>query len=397
MEEKKRILFLHHVSSIGGGSYCLLNLLANIDTTIFKPLVCLKTYGPLVEEIRKLGIDVIFFSKMEPVPYNQSLIRLKSIRSYFQVLISLHHFENIIRDNKIEFVYLNNMMLAPYLFSAKQLGCRTLIHIREHWPLNEHKYQLYWLRQLVYRYCDKLIAINHYSSSIFPEKESTIVYDWIELNNRYREMPFIEIFGEDCSNKKVLLFTGGISSVKGLDYIINSFINYVKGEEYRLLILGGFDTSFFNGWKHNIRCLLQKIGIKYYMLDLKEKISSDYRIKCIPPTYEICHIVEQAYCFVSYFRMPHANLALAECIIMQTPCIAAETEESLEYTNDGEFAMLVRPNNQSLFDIKIQDFLSNIDYWKRKSILGSTHIAKLFSKENNVEQYRKVLSDIVNL
>ena len=47
----KRILFVHHVSSIGGGSYCLLNLLKEVDQEKFQPVVLLQENGPLVSEI----------------------------------------------------------------------------------------------------------------------------------------------------------------------------------------------------------------------------------------------------------------------------------------------------------------------------------------------------------
>ena len=57
----KRILFVHHVSSIGGGSYCLLNLLKEVDQEKFQPVVLLQENGPLVSEIEKLGIKVYFF------------------------------------------------------------------------------------------------------------------------------------------------------------------------------------------------------------------------------------------------------------------------------------------------------------------------------------------------
>lgn len=35
----KKILFVHHVSFIGGASYCLLNLLKEFDRTLYKPVV----------------------------------------------------------------------------------------------------------------------------------------------------------------------------------------------------------------------------------------------------------------------------------------------------------------------------------------------------------------------
>ena len=390
MSLRKRVLYLHHISTIGGASYCLLNLLANTDTSLFEPIVGLKSDGPLVSEIDKLGIKVVFFPEMTPIPYNHSLLHFRSIRSYYRSLKSCSKFVKILKENKVDIVYLNNMMLVPYIVPAKRFGCKTVMHVREHWPLDEHKLQLRLIRKWVSDYCDKLIAINKYSASIFPDKASVIVYDWVDMKDRYRYFPLDDVFGENCSNKKILLFTGGILPIKGIDYILDSFINHLKGEDYRLLILGSISDNLFVGWKHKIKSIMELFGYNYYEKNIMARIKTDARIRCIPAVYELCHIVEQSYCFVSYFRMPHANLALAESIIMKKPCIAAETEESLEYSNSGEYAMLVPINNE-----KLMEFLSNIDYWKNKAIEGSGPIADLFSKENNVLRYRTVMCELL--
>ncbi len=73
---------------------------------------------------------------------------------------------------------------------------------------------------------------------------------------------------------------------------------------------------------------MKLFGRKDSYEQLKKLIESDSRIKCIPSVYEIADIMQQAYCSLSYFAIPHANLALAEGIIMGLPCIAAETSES---------------------------------------------------------------------
>lgn len=59
----KRILFVHQTSAIGGGSYCLLNILREIDKSMIEPVVCLASDGPLRKEIESLKISVVFFGK----------------------------------------------------------------------------------------------------------------------------------------------------------------------------------------------------------------------------------------------------------------------------------------------------------------------------------------------
>lgn len=75
----KTILYVFHCSTIGGGSYCLLNVLKNLDRSQYKPVVLLATQGSLVEEINKLGIDVHFLNDLDSVPYNLPLLKRSTI------------------------------------------------------------------------------------------------------------------------------------------------------------------------------------------------------------------------------------------------------------------------------------------------------------------------------
>ena len=392
-KERHRVLFVHHVSSIGGGSYCLLNIIKGLDRSLFEPIVLLCENGTLVDELKKLDVEVVYMPSLTQIPYNHSLIRKDSIKAYYRVFQSFSFFESMLKDESIDIVYLNNMMISPYLIPSKKCGCKTVLHVREHWPLNDHKKQLEWLRKIVKNNCDLVVAINKYSASIFPDNKPCVVYDWIDFENRYKKIPFSEIFGEDMSGKKVLLFTGGLDSrMKGADYVINAFANEIKGDEYRLLILGGVISE--PKWKRKIKQLLLMIGIDRGVR-MRNTIQSDYRIKCVPSVYELAHIIEQSYCFVSYFRVPHANLALAENIILGNPCIAADTEEAREYTGDGQYARLVAPNKPDVFAKELKLFLNNIDYWKEKAIEGKPFVATLFDKTENIKRLNSSLISIV--
>jgi hypothetical protein len=205
----KRILFMHQASTIGGGSYCLLNIINVINRKLFVPIVVLKSEGPLSDILRAEGVEVYIFPQMTGVPYNMPLCNLHSILSYLKAYKSIGAFKTLLNNTKADVLYLNNMMIYPYLRTAKECGCNTVLHVREHWPLDEHQVQFGWIKNAVYKYVDRLIAINHYSANMFPEKKASIVYDWIDMKDRYRPIPMSEIFGEDMKGKKVLLYTGG--------------------------------------------------------------------------------------------------------------------------------------------------------------------------------------------
>lgn len=390
-----RILFMHQASTIGGGSYCLLNIIKELDRERFDPVVALQSSGPLMDELQKLGVEVVLFPQMMAVPYNHALTP-RNIRFYLKSQFSLKPFAELLKNVKTDILYLNNMMIYPYLRVAKDQGMKTVIHVREHWPLNEHVKQLGWARKAVYAYADTVIAINHYSASMFPEKDATIVYDWIDMEGRDKPIPMSDIFGEDIAGKKVLLFTGGFQRIKGADYIINTFKNEIKGDEYRLLVLGADLKKPLSGWRHHLRNLMSHFGYNYYEKALRESVKTDSRIVCIPGVYELVDLVRQSFCFVSYFRMPHANLALAENIILGNPCIAADTEEAYEYTVEGKYAMLVSPNKPMEFARSLKVFLDNNERWQEAATAGSETLREMFDKKSNVKKLNSSLDSLIN-
>lgn len=393
MEKKKRVLFMHQASTIGGGSYCLLNILKEIDKTYIQPVACLAGDGPLREEIEKLGIEVIIFRQMAAVPYNRTLCAISSLRSYYLVRKSINGFKRILADKKIDVVYLNNMMIYPYLKPAKECGCKTVLHCREHWPLNEHKTQLQWARNAVNNYCDQLIAINQYSASIFPDKEATIVYDWIDMDSRYEYRPMSDILGEDASNLKVYLYTGGVQRIKGAYQVMKAFHDSIRSQESRLLVMGYDMSKPFRGRKAMLKRLLFRLGFDINEIKCRKLVESDKRIVCIPSTYMISHIIQQSFCMLSYFTIPHANLALAECLILGTPVIAAKTEESIEYSMGCIDSYLFEINNMDDFKTKINFF----NYYDCISSIKTkkNDIRKKMSREPNLIKLNRVLFQIL--
>lgn len=384
----KRILFMHQASTIGGGSYCLLNVVKNIDRTQLEPVVALKSEGPLADELRKLNIEVIPFPEMTPIPYNRTLCSLGNIMSYRKADTTAVNLKRLLREHNIDIMYLNNMMLYRYLKPAKEIGVKTVIHVREHWPLDEHTKQLEWARKYVYEYADEMIAINLYSASMFPKKNATIVYDWIDMDSRFEKRPMSDILGEEASDKKVYLYTGGIQRIKGAVEVITTFSKCVKDPNARLLIIG-IDS---NGSIGKLKQLLAKVGVKSYFYKVKEAILADSRIRCIPPTYMLAHIMQQCYCNLSYFTIPHANLAMAECEIMGTPSIAADNPESQEYSMNGTLSMLYPSNDKNAFSHAIFSFDSNYEGYKRNLRANGETIKNTFSKQANVERLQSVLS-----
>lgn len=392
----KKILFLYHTSSIGGGSFCLLNILKNLDRQSVEPQVLLSEDGPLVAEIEKLGISVKFLAGMHTVPYNVSTLRPAKLKNAISIFQSMKLLKSIISEIKPDVVYCNTMMLYPYLRPAKECGCKTIIHIREHWPEGEHSWQRKTALEHIAKYADEIIAINRYSASmVVPyERKATVVYDWIDMSSRYQEMPLNEIFNEDMSNKKTFLYMGGLQEIKGAYEVLLAFTKHLTNKDYRLLALGINPNFKTGGVRGLIKRVLKSLGKTQYSDKVIELVNSDSRIKCIPGVYNIRHLYEQAYCIVSYFTIPHANLALAESVICNTMNVAAQTDESLEYSNEGEMALLYKENDFNDFVAKLTSMPVLREEYLEKMENRSNIVEVMFNPKRNINILNCIIEKI---
>lgn len=400
----KRILFVHHISRIGGASYCLLNILKTLDRERFEPVVCLAAGGPLADEVRRLGMECVFFPPMSTVPYNRPFFLPSSLKSYASVAMSLSGFGKLLKDKEIDIVYLNNTMLWPYLRPASQAGCRTVLHVREHWPPDEHCRQLGAAREYARRYADRIVAINAFSASMFSgmEEKTVKVMDWSDIDERCGGPSLADVTGagghdgpasDAAQARKTYIFTGGFNRIKGALEVMTAFTSVIRDPDARLLVLGAVPLKN-SGLKYRFKVILDKLGYHDYHYQIQKALAADSRIVCRPAIYDFGRLAKESAGFISWFTIPHANLALAECIMLGVPCIAADNEEAREYTNGGEYALLTPAGDYPAFVQALASFAASGDAWRERASAGSPVLRRMFDPVLNASRLNEVLSGL---
>lgn len=387
----KRILFVFHDSSVSGGSLCLFNLLKAIDRSAFEPFVLVAKDGPLCREIAGLGISVELMPELTIYPINRSLFAPGSVKSILRIRKSTGRFGEVLKKTRPDIVYLNTMMLFPYLRTAKEAGCKTIIHIREHWAEGEHAAQFKRIRKAVHEYADRVVAINSYSASMFPGEHATVIYDWVDMESR-RGGPSLQDLIGDCSGLKVYLYLGGMRNIKGPAEVLKTFSEHIKGGDRRLLALGLSPEMDWNGIKGKVKRVLSPFGIRTYKEKTVRLCRKDPRIICAPQVFKITGLMEQIAGYVSFFKTPHANLTMAESIIMHLPSVAANTEEALEYSDGGKLSLLYEFNNLEDFRDKWLALDRDEGAIKKRLAEGSGVIAEMFNPQRNIDTFNKVLN-----
>jgi glycosyltransferase involved in cell wall biosynthesis len=397
MSSKVNILYIFHVSSIGGGSFCLLNMVKRLDKQLFCPIVLLKEDGPLRSELEKLGATVYFEKTISIVPYNSSIFKIESLKQFISILFSIGKVKNWILKTNAEIVHINTMMMYPYLLPVNKLGKKSVIHIREHWPENEHRFQLRCAQKTIQRYANKIIAINKTSAKIIGLTDKTqVIYDWIDFENRDKKVDFTKLFGRDVDKFKIFLFLGGTIWLKGALEVVEVFSSKIASKDARLLLVG-CDTKEldFVGIRGFLKKILGFFNYHTYTHKVKLLAQKDDRIIFISSTYHVKSLIEQSFCLVSFFTIPHANLPIAESTWLGKPSISAHTPEAIEYGSKSKAALFFEMYNKDDFKVKILYALNNVELINKYALDGKSNVQEKFDPKTNSDLLNNIYSNLL--
>jgi glycosyltransferase involved in cell wall biosynthesis len=380
-----KILYIFHVSEIGGGSLCLLNMIKCLDTTKFIPIVLLKTKGPLVDEFESRGVSVFIEKSISTIPYNESLFRFRSIKLYWSMISSLNRIRYWVEKTDADIVHINTMMMYPYAIPAFKLGRKVIVHMRENWPQNEHKIQFEIARYVINHFSSKIIAINKTSANQLNIPNKTeIVYDWIDFEDRDGEIDLKESNGVDIKKDKVFLFLGGTQLIKGAYEVVSVFSKDINKNNIKLLLLGADQIKYDNhGFVAFIKKILRSINMPVKGDSLKKILQDEKQIIHIPRTKNVLSLYQQVYCVIAFPTIPHAILPIAESIWNCTPIISADTLEAREYSNDGKAAILIPINNKVALKEAIIYAINNENKIKELAMNGVDYIREKFDAKRN--------------
>ena len=387
----KKIMYVYHVSTIGGGSLCLYRIIESLDRSKYEPVVLLKSPGPLYDKLINMNVKVVIEKSITTIPYNKSLISFNSIKSYFFSIISILKIYYWIKEEKIDILHINTMMLYFYSIPAVALNKKVVLHLREHWPIGEHRFQFQFARLIINKYSTKIVAINKTSAKILNLlKKTEVIYDWVDFSKKNKKviLPEDKI---DLSKDKSFLFLGGYQKIKGAYEVLFTFSKKIKNKSVKLLFVCSESKEFSNkGLKGIIKNILRKIYLPVLSDKIKIILQNDDRIICIPHTENIKSLYKSTNCVVAFPTIPHAILPIAECIILGIPVISVDTQEAREYSNKGKSAILVQMNNIVSLKKAMIEFINNETVYKLNTMKSSTIVRAKFDKNKNSAALNKL-------
>lgn len=133
---RRKVLFVDHTATLGGGELALLQIVMNLDKNRYQPVVVLFSEGKLALKLREVGIETRVMTLSSEVTETRkdslgphTLLKTKNIWDTMAFAFRLARF---IRAEKIDLVYTNSLKSDVIGGLAARLAGRPLIwHIRD--------------------------------------------------------------------------------------------------------------------------------------------------------------------------------------------------------------------------------------------------------------------------
>ena len=129
----RRILYVNHAADLYGASRALLHLIQSLDRDRYMPLVVLPGSGPLVAELRALGVDPLFAPGLQTL-WGHLLRSWRLLPFTLRLLPSGLALRRVVRQCDADLVHSNLWTLLSGTLGARLAGVPHIWHVREILP-----------------------------------------------------------------------------------------------------------------------------------------------------------------------------------------------------------------------------------------------------------------------
>lgn len=369
----RKILFLEsRYDSFYGAQKSMLKLIQSLDNDKFSYKVVTTDEGNFKKgfEENNVKVDVLKLGEKANVfggrifDYNI----LEKILVIFQIIIYNIKIYFYIKKNKIDIVYVND--LRAFLYSAlatKLLRKKSVWYVR-----SEISDSI--LNRLGFWFCNHIITIARGVLKNIP-KRTIQKYD-NKIKNIYTGFDFsqFQIIDKKVSkrsydlseNRYVIGYLGSINERKGIDFLVDTFIELCKRRsDLELFIVGDVSHGFEEYWNSQIK-KLEKANVRFKYNGYKKEIS-------------------KAYCAMDVFVLPSRSEGLPRVVIEamahQLPVIATDVGGTKEIIKSKSRGIVINKDDNIGLIQAIEVLLNNEDYRYDSGKAGKKYVESAFNAE----------------
>lgn len=365
----KRVLFVAHSANRGGAEYCLDTTLKHLNREQFEPLVVFPFEGPMVDSVRRMGIEALVMPMCHWLYFKKDLWYWKNLfgRSYFNI----RRLTKLIRDQRIDLVYTNTSAIFEAALAARRAAVPHLWHVHEVLMPGNDMSQLLpvvWMQRLIKRYSNQVVFESNSARAAFeattPLSKVEVVYNSLRLEasmsdvNQHRSE-----FGVPEGTKSIV-FVGQFIDRKNPCLLIEAVARIAAENPVRCLLVG------HGVLEDEMRGLIAKLGI-------------DHLCKIVPFQDNIAKVMSAADVVVLPSKQESFGLVLVEAGAFGKPVIACNCQGPNEIIVDGETGLLVEQDDVDSLVRAITRLVQSPELACEMGMAGRQRVAELFSPTSN--------------
>lgn len=350
MGKKIKILYISHSPYFNGAEICLLTLVRNINKGLFEPIIVFPYNGPLIEEMKTLGLRTYISPLERWVRYKYDK-PVKNIDMY----IRSQNIAKIIAQEAVDIVHTNTSVILEGAIAAKIKSIPHVWHIHEFLKGHSELHPCIpvpLIYEIMNYLSESIVSVSHYVKeqfkSIVNDEKITIIHNGVEenehlVNNLIRDILKV---GDD---ELIAVTIGLLTEAKGYNNFLEAAaIVHDKGHKIKFLWIGGGSKETLRNFKSKIK----KLGLKstVFYLDFRNDIS---------------RILKASDFLICPSTMETLSLAILEAMAAGLPVITTNCGGPSECVVDGETGFIVPVNNPVSLSEKIVEI--SCDEQKRKT------------------------------
>lgn len=368
-----KVLYILSVSEIGGAETDLINILKNINRSMFKPFVLIPSKGSFFNELRSCGIKSVI---LRLPPWR----KLRGVPFWLPCIYQLY---KLVKSKDISIIHVNDLWDVPFgVIVSKLAKIPCVAHVRGYHTKRR-------VKQYLLEKANKVIAVSKATEGILRDggvSEDSIetIYAGIDFDSipEYSENE-IKINVDLPSDFSVMGTIANVFPIKGLEYFIES-LRLLRGKRDFIMgmIVGKFSEE--DQYYRRLRSLIEKYNLSTNI------IFTGFKKNVFP--YILAMDV-----FVLPSVSEGLGIVLLEAMATEKPIVAFRLGGIPEIVKDGESGILVKPKDIRAMSDAILYLINNKDVARKMGKAGEKIVRDKFSLQQEITQLERVYGELLSL
>lgn len=356
--KRKKVLFVHHGTGMGGAPQLLLRILQHMDTELYEPVVWCIRRSSASDLFEENGFSVVFEENVIPFlhisdgfygfgrPHRVMKMLWGQLRSY---RAAVKMFEKLQPD----IIHINSVVLPGVARAAHAYGCPVIINVLECVHPGYCGFRRALIRNMTKKYGDAFVFMLPSEMKRWGmngKSNAVAVFDFIDREKFTRMDAGVEI--ENLREKyavregvPLIGYFGRFTPAKGVHLLIRALGKIKRqGSVFHALLIGPIDDAGYGqGLSGKIKKMLGRAPYGDILRTLVQREGLDDTVTFTGPMQRVDTAVPQCDILVVPFLEPHFSRLCAEAAAAGKPAIAFDIDGPGEEITDNETGFLATP------------------------------------------------------